>query len=76
MTQFNDHGREIWFNRFSWSYMPAHWKGIVYPTLIIALTVVFYLLVARISSVLSFIPLLTGWALTMWLCERHSPSRR
>ena len=25
---------------------------------------------------LSFIPLLAGWGLVMWLCERHSSSRR
>jgi len=55
--------------------MPAHWKGVVYPAGIIAVVVPLCLVLDRHSSALSFVPLLTGWALVMWLCERHSPSR-
>jgi hypothetical protein len=56
--------------------MPAHWKGVLYPTLIIAVAVPICLLVDDFNPILSFIPLLSVWALVMWICERHSPSRR
>jgi antibiotic biosynthesis monooxygenase (ABM) superfamily enzyme len=76
VAELNDEGREVWFSRVMWSYMPAHWKGVLYPTLIIAVAVPICLLVDDFNPILSFIPLLSVWALVMWICERHSPSRR
>jgi hypothetical protein len=76
MTERNDQGREVWFERIAWSYMPAHWKGVVYPAAIIAIVVPLCLLANRYSPDLFVIPLIFGWALVMWLCSRHSPSRR
>lgn len=34
VTKLNDQGREIWFERIVWSYMPAHWNGVAYSALI------------------------------------------
>lgn len=75
MTERNDQGREIWFERVMWSYMPAHWKGVIYPVAIIMLVVPLCLLADRYNPTLSVIPLLLGWAFVIWLCARHSPSR-
>ena len=75
MTELNDQGREVWFERVMWSYMPAHWKGVIYPAAIIALVVPLCILADRYDPYLAFIPFLSGWALVMWLCKRHSPSR-
>ena len=77
MAKLNNEGREIWFSRVMWSYMPAHWKGVLYPALIVAVTVPLGLLAESYASLpfLGFVPLLSGWGLLMWLCERHSPSR-
>jgi len=33
MTKRNDQGREIWFERVMWSYVPAHWKGVIFPAI-------------------------------------------
>ena len=76
MTELNCQGREVWFRRVMWRYMPAHWKGVVYPAAIIAIVVPICFLADKYNSDLSSIPLLSGWALMMWLCSRHSPTRR
>jgi hypothetical protein len=76
MLERNDKGREIWFSRVMWSYMPAHWKGVVYPSAVIAITVPLFLWAAEYSRSLAIIPLVLAWAFVMWMCERHSPSRR
>lgn len=76
MVERNSEGREIWFDRFGWSYMPAHWKGVVYPVVIAALFVPLCLLADRYSPDLSVLPLIGGWVLVMRLCSRHSPSKR
>ena len=75
MTELNSQGREIWFRRVMWSYMPAHWKGVVYPATIVAIVVPLCLLANSYSPALSFILLFSGWAFVMWLCSRHSPAR-
>ena len=76
MTKKNDQGSEIWFDRVMWSYMPAHWKGVIYPAVIIMLVVPLCLLIDEYNPALSVIPFLSGWAFLMWICSRHSPSRR
>lgn len=77
MTELNSQGREIWFERvMRWSYMPTHWKGVAYPVAIISIVVLLGLLADRYNSDLSLIPIISGLALVMWFCERHSPTRR
>lgn len=73
--RFNDAGREIWFSRILWSYMPAHWKGLAIPLGVIVISLSLGFLIDKDMSGLFIIPLLSGWALLMWICERHSPSR-
>lgn len=75
MTERNDQGREVWFHRVMWSYVPASWKGVIYPAAVIAIVVLLCLLADRYNPTLCFIPLLSGWAIVMWLCSRHSSSR-
>jgi len=79
----NRDGREIWFQRWLWSWVPCHWKGwLVILGLAAAANGCFWL-VRWVSgdldtppqrwTVLVLLPfLLLGW----WLAERHSPSRR
>jgi hypothetical protein len=76
VTKLNDQGREIWFERIAWSYMPAHWKGVAYSALIGAVSLALCFAADRYAPSLFAAPLICGWALTMWACERHAPSRR
>ena len=76
MTERNDQGREVWFQRVLWSYMPAHWKGVIYPVAIIGIIVPLCFLADKYHPGLSLIPLFVGCGLVIWLCSRHSPSRR
>ena len=76
MAELGDKEREVWFRRVLWCYMPSHWKGVLYPAVIIAVAVPLYLLVDEYNSMLSLILLLWAWALVWWICERHSPSRQ
>jgi hypothetical protein len=74
--RFNDAGREIWFTRFGWSYMPAHWKGLAALVLTIGLTLTACFALDGAMSGRFVFPMLVGWAFLMVLCERHSPTRR
>ena len=76
MAKRNDQGREVWFERVLWSYMPTHWKGVVYPAIVIGLVVPLCLFADQYDMALSIFPLFAGWAFVMWLCSRHSQSRR
>lgn len=76
MAERNDAGREIWFARIAWSYMPAHWKGLGVSVGCIWTSLLLGFSIDREMSGLFVIPLFGGWALLMWICERHSPSRR
>jgi hypothetical protein len=76
MTQRNEHGREIWFDRFAWSFIPSHWKGVAYPAAVISVVVPLFMLADRYDPALSIVPLLSGVGFVLWLCERHSPPRR
>jgi hypothetical protein len=79
----NAAGREIWFSRVLWSYMPCTWKGF-------AFTVVGVLAVIGIGWTLdwfvatsdrsewSFITVLgpvAGIFWMLWVAERHAPNR-
>ncbi|MBB3359561.1 hypothetical protein FHT60_003550 [Novosphingobium sp. BK486] len=72
---FNDSGREIWFARVMWSYMPAHWKGVVYPVASIATVAPLCIFLSKQYGDFGFVPLILAWAYLMWFCERHSPTR-
>lgn len=76
MTNLNDAGREIWFSRILWSYLPAHWKGFAIAVAIIATTLMLCFFIDSRMSGLFVVPMLAGLALMLWFCERHSPSRR
>lgn len=76
MAPLNRHGREIWFERWLWSYVPCHRKGVIYPVLIIFATVLSCVVAQRLDPALPLPFLLVGLALVTWVCERHSPSRR
>ena len=56
--------------------MPSHWKGVIVPIPIIPAAVFTTLMMGRLSPLLGALPILAAWALVMWICERHSPSRR
>lgn len=75
--RFNDAGREIWFCRLGgWSYMPSHWKGYAALIIIISLAMTTGFFLDDDMSGLFAVPLLAGLALLMFICERHSPTRR
>ncbi len=74
-TARNAQGREIWFERILWSYMPVHWEGIVYPLPIIFAASLAGLLLSKLGMAFTAIPILAAWALVMWLCKRHSGPR-
>lgn len=76
MSKRNDQGREIWFDRVAWSYMPTHWKGIVYPIPMIWISLALCWAASTFSEVLTVAIFLVCWAAMMWFCERHSPARR
>ncbi len=76
VMKLNDQGREIWFERIVWSYIPAHWKGAAYTAVVIAVSLMLCFVADRYAPSLFAVPLIGGWALAMWLCERHAPSRR
>lgn len=73
VTQRNEHGREVWFDRLAWSYMPAHWKGFAYPLAVIAVVVPLGVIADRYAQALTFVPLVAGVAFVLWMCERHAP---
>jgi hypothetical protein len=37
--RLNGSGREIWFERVLWSYMPCHWKGVAVMAVVIVPTI-------------------------------------
>lgn len=76
MAERNDQGREVWFERVAWSYMPTHWKGVAYLAAIIVAVVSLCILADRYTPDLSVVPFFSGLAFVMWLCSRHSPTRR
>jgi len=76
VMKLNDQGREIWFERIVWSYMPTHWKGFAYMVVLIVASLTLCFAVDRYVPSLFALPLIGGWALSMWFCERHAPSHR
>lgn len=78
----NDQGREIWFDRVLWSWMPCHWKGWALIAGVVGAAMACFWLLTWVSGEMNkpdaswpdlvFIPFV---ALSWWLAERHSPSR-
>lgn len=75
MGRLNDAGREIWFNRVLWSYLPANAKGMAVTLAGIALTLVACFLIDCEMSGIFIVPMFLGIATMICICERHSPSR-
>lgn len=83
MTQLNEKGREIWFSRVLWSYIPSHWKGWALIAGVVAAGNASIWLLIWISGVMggsqdddwSFLVIIPFVLLGWWLAERHSPSR-
>jgi hypothetical protein len=46
--------QEIWFEKVLWSYMPCHWKGLVFTVILAASTV---LVIFSVKAVLSYFEL-------------------
>jgi hypothetical protein len=75
--------REIWFERWLWSYMPCHWKG---WALIAAFVVVVGGVIAVLNWVVAalghpdwswveFAPAALGWLWLLAITERHTAKR-
>ena len=72
----NKMGREIWFERWLWSWMPCHWKG---WAAIAGFNASFGLLL-WISGAMdkpdtdgTFLLIIPYLVLSWWFAERHSP---
>ena len=81
MAKLNAAGREIWFERWLWSYMPIHWKGWgLMLVVILAANACVWLGLGVISWLgrpdwepFPFLALLP-WVIVMWIVtERHCP---
>ncbi len=76
----NRQGREIWFERWLWSYMPCHWKGWLLLLAVIvagnaAVWLAIWLLHAQDDDARPFMAIPVA-VIAMWvLAERHSPSQ-
>lgn len=80
MTQRNRQGREVWFDRWLWSYMPCHWKGwaliasVVLP-MVAAVLILTLMLHPDDGDPRPFLVLPIGFVVLLVLAERHSPSK-
>ena len=78
MIRRNRLGREIWFDRVLWSYLPCHWKGwlfligVILGLLAIEL-VVAWVLHGRDQYDIEGIVGLLGIVWMLVITERHSP---
>jgi len=80
MTARNRQGREIWFDRWLWGYMPCHWKGWLLTlggifTVNASIWLLIWLLHAQGDDQRPFLALPIGIIAILLLAERHSPSR-
>jgi hypothetical protein len=82
MARTNQQGREIWFDRWLWSYMPCHWKGWASVVAVVAAGLVGAFSIDAMtnarnqpspwSALFMFSAVVFGW----WIAERHSPPKR
>jgi hypothetical protein len=80
MIRRNRQGREIWFDRWLWSYLPCHWKGWSLLLGVVAaangvLWLLIWLLHAQEDDWRPFLVLPAAIIAGLILSERHSPSR-
>jgi hypothetical protein len=84
MTELNAQGREIWFSRVLWSYMPCTWQGLALLILFVgggALAAMVAPAIVRAvahadiggppAAVVLIPVIIGGWI----VAERHAPSR-
>lgn len=78
----NKQGREIWFERWLWSWMPCHWKGwaLIAGVVVTANACLWLLLwgtgaMNQSDASWPFLIIFPFVGLSWWLAERHSPSR-
>jgi len=67
--------REIWFEKWLWSYMPCHWKGVAAMFAVIALTLAAMFLIRYAVGDVDWleIPVFFAGLFTMhMICKRHS----
>lgn len=72
--------REIWFEKWAWSYVPCHWKGCAAMTAVIMPTIATILLVHSAADAVGFpyadwldlAIFLVGWITIMGIAKRHS----
>jgi hypothetical protein len=82
-TPVNDDGREIWFKRFLWSWIPCHWKGWAMIFGFVAGSIACFWLLAWITGELGkpkmdwpYLVLPPAIVMSWWMADRHSPSRK
>jgi peptidoglycan/LPS O-acetylase OafA/YrhL len=78
----NREGREIWFDRVLWSWVPCHWKGWALILGVVAAANASFWLLIWVSGEMNkanagwpYLVLIPFIALGWWLAERHSPSK-
>ena len=77
----NKEGREIWFERWLWSWVPCHWKGWALIAGFVTAANACLWLLSWISGVMNkpdldwpFLVIIPFVLLSWWLAARHSPS--
>jgi len=68
--------REVWFEKWLWSYMPCHWKGVAAMIAVIGPTLAAIFLARYVAGDAADwiqIPIFLAGLLTMQvICKRHS----
>jgi hypothetical protein len=74
--------REIWFDRWLWSYFPCHWKGLLVTVATPALALILVFTLRALLRVnhpevadLSYFAMLPIILAGIVVCERHSRDR-
>ena len=80
-VRLNSQGREIWFERVLWSWIPCHWKGWAAIAGVVVGGLASLALLTWIAAAMShpdanwpFLVIVPFVGLGWWLAERHSPS--
>jgi hypothetical protein len=80
MTRRNRQGREVWFDRWFWSYMPCHWKGwVLIASVAMLVSAAVWALIVMLhpqdGDPRPFLVLPVGFVVLRVLAERHSTSK-
>ena len=76
-------GREIWFERWLWSYMPCHWKGwALIAVFALGINMLFWVLSWAVAALghadwnwVEFVPVVAGFLWLWTITERHTAKR-